>query len=132
MVLSAEEKRERHNARAKIYREKNKQKIKESRDNSKEYYKAYREKNKEKLSEYYKTPIVVKTRTLYKWKLRGLICPDVDSLYCRYINAKNCELCNIPFGVKGDGTRSFRCMDHNHSNGQFRNILCCTCNLNLN
>ena len=118
MVLSAEEKRERHNASDKIYRAKNKEKIKKCREANKEYMKEYRQ-----------TPNCKKSNTIYKWKLRGLICEDYDSLYCHYLNAENCDSCNVTYGEFGDGSQTFKCMDHNHQDGKFRNFLCCRCNI---
>jgi len=68
-----------------------------------------------------------------RWKNQGLR-DDFELVYDRYVNSTNCENCKIKYGKKGDGTGTFKCMDHDHSKLQnnFRNILCSSCNLNLN
>tara|TARA_R110000822_G_C15179040_1_gene480163 strand:- start:230 stop:718 length:489 start_codon:yes stop_codon:yes gene_type:complete len=122
--------------KGKEYREKNKETIKEKgkeyRENNKEYRKEYekqwREENKEYWKDYRKTPQCKKSSRIGRWKNRGLICEDYDSLYCHYLNAENCDECGILFGEKGDGTGTFKCMDHEHSSGAFRNFLCSKCN----
>jgi len=111
----------------KIYYQENKERIairhkKRYQDNKKmrtEYQIKYREENPEKTHE---------TETKYNWKRKGLHCEDIDSLYCHYTNAKNCDECDIEFGEKGDGTGTFKCMDHSHITGKFRNFLCNSCN----
>ena len=106
----------------KKYREKNKERISIQR-------KEYREENKEKISirrkEYREKNLekVHKNQIKSGWKRSGLICEDVDSLYCHYMNAKNCDECGVDFGKKGDGTGTFKCMDHSHITGIFRNFL---------
>ena len=98
--------------KVKLYNEQNKEKISIQQ-------KKYREENPEKVHE---------TMMKSNWKRKGLICEDVDSLYCHYMNAKNCDECGIEFGEIGDGTGTFKCMDHSHETGKFRNFLCNTCN----
>jgi len=102
----------------KEWREKNKDKIKEGR-----------EENKEKLKEYRKTPNCIKSRIITGWKYKGLISEDYDVLYDRYIKSTNCDECGCDYGNKGDGSSSWRCMDHDHETGLFRNFLCNRCNL---
>jgi len=125
-LTKEEEKRERKNIYNKKYRDKNKKKILEKG-------KKYREKNKDKIAdkmkEYDQTPAGKKTKAISNWKRIGLICEDYDSLYCHYLNSENCEECNVRFGEKGDGTGTFRCMDHDHDTGLFRNFLCHQCNV---
>ncbi len=124
----------------KQYRQDNKEKLKQWRIDNKDmiakHNKKYRENNKDKIKEwcqnnkqYFKTPSVVKSNIIYKWKTRGLICEDYDSLYCHYLNATQCDACSCLFGTYGDGSGTHKCMDHNHETGAFRNFLCCACNL---
>jgi len=63
----------------------------------------------------------IKTATISKWKHRGLI-GDYEKIYNRYINTTYCDLCNILLNKK--------CMEHNHNTGEFRNIVCDSCNMN--
>ena len=152
MVLTTEEERERQRIRSKKYRDNNKEKIKQYnkkyndanneknkieckvwRDNNKEkqkkYTKEYYQNNTEKIKEYRETPNSKKSKKISEWKTRGLVCEDYDSLYCHYLTANECDNCNIMFGEIGDGTRTFKCMDHDHQHGYFRNFLCCSCNI---
>ena len=65
-----------------------------------------------------------KTRTIYNWKRSGLIYDDYNELYEVYIKTMNCQHCNKEFKNSKD-----RCMDHEHSTGNFRAILCQKCNI---
>ena len=116
----------------KKYYEKNKEK-------RLEYQKQYREKNKEKEKEYIKeykqTEAGKKSNRISKWKHTGLINENYDKLYEYYnfhneyyLNCKNCENCNIELTVDKRNTPTTKCMDHSHTTGQFRNILCFSCN----
>lgn len=138
MVLTDEEKKE----RKRIYYQENKEKILNQR-------KLYRENNIEKIKEkdkqryqdniekilkqnklYRKTPEGIKSLTISRWKLAGLIYEDYESLYGHYLNANNCDECGIKFGKYGGGVGGdWKCMDHCHETGAFRNFLCCKCNL---
>ena len=67
------------------------------------------------------------------WKKRGLIMDtyeDYLTIYYHWLCSTNCEKCNIQFN---EGNTKYRkCMDHCHLTGQYRNILCHSCNLNDN
>ena len=108
-----QENKERISIQKKIYYQENKKRIAE-RD--KKHYEA----NPEKVRE---------ATTKSKWKHRGLICEDIDSLYCHYMTAKNCDECGVEFGKIGDGSGTWKCMDHSHETGKFRNFLCNSCNI---
>ena len=117
MPLKDPEKRKAYN---KAYREKN-------REYKKEYDKEYREKNRDKRTaqkrEYRQTENGKKSYTIINWKKSGLIHEDYDALYEKYINTTCCEVCNKVFE-----SSYYRCMDHDHITGEFRQILCRTCN----
>jgi len=122
----------------KEYYEKNKEQIKEykkqySKDNKeqiKEYKKQYYENNKDKYSiymkEYKKTEKGIKVNRISSWKYLGLISEDYNKIYERYLITKECDNCGIELN-QDEATR--KCMDHCHSTGKFRNILCKTCNV---
>ena len=122
----------------KEYRKKNKDKLNEynrqyrlkNKEKQKEYAKEYRENNKDTLNEYrkeqYKTPSGRKTQRIQTWKKRGIICDDWNETYEKFINCKNCELCNVEM-VFGN-SRFGRTLDHDHETGLIRNILCRVCN----
>ena len=61
-----------------------------------------------------------------RWKEMGLISTDYKSIYNRWLNSKNCEKCGHDYSY------SEKCMDHSHSTGEFRAILCHACNTNDN
>ena len=110
--------------RTREYNKRNRDKIREYK---KEYDKAYHEKNRDKIREYKKeysqTENGKKTYTIGSWKKHGLIHDDYDALYEKYINTDKCEICNKVFE-----NSFYRCMDHDHITGEFRYILCRTCN----
>ena len=45
-----------------------------------------------------------------------------------YINTTNCEECNIEL-IEGRYGNNKKCLDHCHKTGEFRNVLCQTCNV---
>ena len=134
------------------YRETHKDKIKEWRDNNqdkikqyeanrpdrteykKEYDKKYYQNNKDKLlqksKDYYFTDEGKKNHRIVIWKQLGIKCDDFDSLYDKYIKCNKCELCNCDI-TEGKGLIGKKCLDHNHETGEFRNILCGYCNINV-
>ena len=65
-----------------------------------------------------------KSQTIYEWKKIGLTYDDYDHLYEIYIKTMNCQHCNKEFKNSKD-----RCMDHDHSTGKFRKIVCQKCNM---
>ena len=65
-----------------------------------------------------------KCKTIYNWKLYGLIYDDYDELYDIYIKTMECQHCNKEFKNSQD-----RCMDHDHNTGLFRKIVCKACNV---
>ena len=66
-----------------------------------------------------------KSKTLDRWKRRGLIYDNIDTLYQYYIDCKSCEYCYKVFETNRD-----KCLDHCHITGKFRLILCQKCNVN--
>ena len=64
-----------------------------------------------------------KKKMIYSWKQSGVIYDNMDTLYQYYINCKYCEWCYKVF----ENTRD-RCLDHDHSTGEFRLIVCQKCN----
>ena len=104
-----------------------------SKEQMKIYNKKYEEDNREKLQEYrrqyYQSARGKKSLKISSWKKVGLVCKDYDLLYSNYLAETHCDRCRCRFGVVGDGTGTFKCMDHSHITGEFRNFLCCKCNL---
>ena len=106
------------------------------RENNKEYLKEYDKKRKENNKEYHKqqckeylkTEKGLKSHTISRWKNRGIINDDFNSLYEYYLNCKNCEECNVEL-TSGKYGSNHKCLDHDHKTGLFRNVLCNTCNV---
>jgi len=128
LKLYREENKERISAREKKYREENKEKCalksKKYRDkNPKEHSKRKKMSRLKNLGQYRKR------EKIRDWIYNGLICEDVDSLYCHYVSETHCDFCRVKFGKIGDGSGTFKCMDHSHETGLFRNFLCNRCNI---
>ena len=62
------------------------------------------------------------------WKRRGLVSDNYMIIYDKWKNTKNCENCNVELTVGNKGSTK-KCLDHSHITGEFRNILCNTCNV---
>jgi len=65
-----------------------------------------------------------KYNTIYNWKKSGLIYDDYDELYETYIKTMQCGHCQTEFTKK-----NCRCLDHDHTTGLFRKIICNRCNV---
>jgi len=79
---------------------------------------------------YPKTPHGKINIMITKWKHNGLKCEsreDYELIYDKWLNSSRCDECNCEYSK---GNR--KCMDHCHDTGLFRNILCHSCNTNLN
>jgi len=107
---------------SKKYHQEHQEKIKERK---KEWY----EQNKEQIKQYRQTDQRKKSRRISDWKQRGLISEDYDKIYEHYLNTWECDNCGIDL-IEGLYGSNHKCMDHSHKTGEFRNILCNTCNIN--
>ena len=89
-----------------------------------EYRKKYWILNKEKLTHANRhDPKRKKQLTLGRWKHRGVKYEDYDKLYENYFNTESCEACGIEL------TNPFmRCLDHDHTTGDVRAVICRGCN----
>ena len=65
-------------------------------------------------------------RKIAIWKLNGLIAINYEIIFDRYYYSSHCENCKCEYTKD-----NVKCMDHDHKNGLFRNILCNACNVNL-
>ena len=112
----------------KLYYDKNKEKIKEKKKEfykkNKEYTEQYYQDNKEKIKIWKNTPQGKKSSYIATWKKIGVKHDDFSSLYEYYINCKNCEECGKE-DIKGRNKH----LDHDHTTGLFRNVLCNSCNI---
>ena len=102
-MLTVEEKKIRQRISVKKWADKNKDKIKLYRFNNRRLYK------------------------ISQWKTQGLITPDYNIIYNRYVNSTNCEQCGHDYSYY------IKHMDHEHIDNvvcNFRAILCHKCNSN--
>ena len=120
----------------KQYRLDNKEKIKEYqldnkeklKEQSRQRYLENREKILEKKKEYAQTPQGKKSKKIGSWKFMGLLWEnqqEINQIYERYLNSKRCELCDVEYTET-----IIKNMDHSHTTGKFRNVLCHRCNSN--
>lgn len=68
-------------------------------------------------------------KIINSWINQGMIDSFNDNwetLYNKYINTTNCDICNFDF-LK-DKFKSTKCMEHNHTTGCVRGIVCSSCN----
>lgn len=96
-------------ARTKQYHDKN-------HEEYKSYHAAYREKNREQINQQHRDsgPARSLQRQLKKYHI-----PQEEYNYLRSLG---CEICGKAFGEKNP------CFDHCHNTGQYRGLLCSTCN----
>ena len=85
------------------------------------------EKQKLYMREYRKTEIGYKKSMITKWKSSSNLIGDYDKIFERFMSTTHCDLCNTLLTKERKGGR-VKQMEHNHSNGEFRNIVCHICN----
>ena len=111
-----------------LYREKNKEKMRLYRLG----YKENKEKKSERNKLYRQTDQGKKSNTIWCWKSRGIICFDYELLHEIYKKTTNCEFCDIELTTDRYNTSTTKCLDHDHSiNDMFnvRGVLCHSCNV---
>lgn len=104
-----------------------------TKEQKKEYNKKYNQSDKGKKlrKEYNKSEKGKKINTIKNWKRLGLVWTseeEKDEIYDRYLASEKCERKGCEYTEK-----NWKCMDHEHllgDFGQFRNILCNSCNSN--
>ena len=70
-----------------------------------------------------------RAKKIYAWRDRGLIMDtyeDYLTIYYHWLCSTNCEKCNKEYTEK-----NIKSMDHNHTTGEYRNILCHSCNMKI-
>ena len=104
---------------ARIYRQKNKEQIAEK---AREYYENTKERDREKIQHNNNSPAGIKSKMMSGWRRRGVINVN-DEMYNNYIATTHCECCLKEFSSSRD-----RCLDHDHETGEFRWVICQSCN----
>jgi hypothetical protein len=130
--LIVELKEEKKRWYSRVYRINNKEHCSNYNKNYKQKpkYKAYK-KNKDK--EYENTPkgkaVRDKAKKKYLWKSKGVNIDNFEEIYKRYLETTNCDNCNVLLTKDRYNTITTKCLDHSHTTGEFRNILCNLCNM---
>jgi hypothetical protein len=99
----------------------------EHKEEKKASGKKYREEHKEEQKAYNQSDAGKKAKRICKWKRRGVLSDDYDALYDKFLNTEKCEECDCEL-IDGGTFKNSRCLDHDHSTGLFRNVLCVSCN----
>jgi len=88
-----------------------------------EYYLVNKERICQRTTDYLKTDIGIKNRTIRGWKKCGIIDGDFESVYEYYLSESECPICNHDF------SKYNKVLDHDHETGEIRMVLCQMCNL---
>lgn len=70
--------------------------------------------------------------TIQNWKTNGLLLKEGQTykdIYSYVMTIERCERCGINFD--NEIRSQWRCMDHNHKTGYFRQVLCHSCNTTI-
>lgn len=65
------------------------------------------------------------------WKRNGLNMENFEEIYEIYMITTHCDICEVELTDGKKFTKTTKCMDHSHITGEFRNVLCMSCNSSL-
>jgi len=100
----------------------------------KEQGRRYREKHADKIKAYRKSYSGIYNRNKHHWIEAGIVEPEEgwQVFYdTKFYPATNCDICNKTFDNDNNITKNKsnkKCLDHHHSSGHIRNIVCLPCN----
>ena len=112
MPYNTPEKRREYMERTKAKRA---EKKREYRQNNKEIF-------REQRLEYNKSPAGKKSTAMRSWRHKGVKNVN-EEMYNHYIATTHCDCCLKEFSCSRD-----RCLDHDHETGEFRWVICQSCN----
>ncbi len=81
-----------------------------------------KEKQKEYNKKHRQTETYKKSNRMSNWRQRGVKNVN-DEMYDHYMSCDKCEVCKCEFTKQ-----NWKCLDHDHTTGEFRFVLCNRCN----
>lgn len=69
-----------------------------------------------------------KYKRIHNWKRIGVISENYDELYNLFYNTHTCEDCYVALKTEGKIQKNTRVLDHDHETGEFRGVVCISCN----
>jgi hypothetical protein len=85
------------------------------------------EKHKKYMEEFRQSEIGKKANKISSWKKSGVINDNFDELYNIWKTATNCADCDVEL-IEGNKGCNRKCLDHDHTTGLFRDVVCHSCN----
>ena len=120
-----------HKIYQKEWRTNHKEYFREYRKNNVEYFKEYsmqfRQNNPEYFRNYFRSEYGHKRHSILNWRRVGMVADNWEEVYDYYIMATNCEYCDVE--LSGGRSNKGKNLDHDHTTGEIRGILCKVCNL---
>ena len=104
--------------------------IETCKEQNKVWHSQNREKHNENMKIYYKSDNGKMKYRIQAWKRSGVKHDNFETLHTIFMDTKYCEKCHIQL-TSGSGLGAHKHLDHCHETGDFRNILCGSCNIKL-
>jgi len=99
-----------------------------NKDKYNERYEANKEELTQKARDYHHTEKGKKSHMISYWKgKRKIVHDDFDTLYDDYTKSTMCDKCDMPYGERGDGTGSYKCLALKFGTKEVAGISCFRC-----
>jgi hypothetical protein len=121
--LKTEEQKQKHKEQCKTYYQNNRDERLKKDATTRET-----EEYKQRMKEYRQSEGGKKSARISNWKQKGVISDDYDALNEKWKVTTHCEECNVEL-CEGNKGKNKKILDHDHITGQFRNIICHSCNI---
>ena len=119
-----------HAANPNVRRKRDMERYNEQREQMLDKKRAYRatEQGQKSIKEYRASEKGMESKRINQWKKTGVKHDNFKELYKIWKEATNCADCDVNL-VEGNEKSNRKCLDHDHTTGLFRNIVCHKCNL---